>query len=91
MRGWSLANICFLYESEMESVNLILLHCFEVRESLHLLFSIFKVISVLSFEGNPFKMSWFYCGRKAKASLKPIVYFLDLVERKKLKNLYIYI
>ena len=60
-RGYSLANRCFLCLSEVETVDLLLLHCVKTRALWNLLFSC-GLGSLWFSEGNSPWVTWSVCG-----------------------------
>ena len=60
-RGYSLANRCFLCLSEVETVDLLLLHCVKTRALWNLLFSC-GLGSLWFSEGNSPWVTWSICG-----------------------------
>ena len=67
-RGWSLANICFLCHTYIESIDHILLHCGKARLLWELLVSLFRVCWVMQFTIKEMLLGWHdsFGGRKWK-------------------------
>ena len=67
-RGWPLANRCFPYLVEEESINHILIHCTKTKVLWELLFALFCVTQVLPFSIRETSLGWHgsFMGKKHK-------------------------
>ena len=73
-----LVDRCFICESEIESIDHILLHCSKGRELWHLLFSLLGVVLVLFFTVRESLLNWhnLILGRKQRKVWSPTLLYI---------------